>query len=119
MRWANADGHNNIAEIIKYYMEEGMNFAAYVCGHTHNNLFFYPTRYPDILNVCIDMAGNLRDMMYADNGTMGGYIANVISFNTTGKRLNIVRLGVKSDVYLTPINYLCYDYANRKVIQEA
>ena len=119
MRWANADGHNNIAEIIKYYMEEGMNFAAYVCGHTHNNLFFYPTKYPDILNVCIDMAGNLRDMMYADNGTMGGYIANVISFNTTGKRLNIVRLGVKSDVYLTPINYLCYDYANRKVIQEA
>ena len=118
MRWSNAQGVNNIGNIIEYYIGEGINFAAFICGHTHNNLLFYPKKYPNILNVCIDMAGNLRDMYYADQGTMGGFIANVVSFNTSANLLKIVRLGVKSDYMLTPIKYLCYDYNNRKVIQE-
>lgn len=119
MRWSNASGHNNIAEIIKHYMEQaGSNFVAFICGHTHNNLFFYPTNYPDILNICIDMAGGLRNMYYADQDTMGGYIANFVSFATSSKIVRIVRLGVKSDTLLTPINYITYDYYNRKVIQE-
>lgn len=119
MRWSNASGHNNIAEIIKHYMEQaGSNFVAFICGHTHNNLFFYPTNYPDILNICIDMAGGLRNMYYADQDTMGGYIANFLSFATSSKIVRIVRLGVKSDTLLTPINYITYDYYNRKVIQE-
>ena len=119
MRWSNASGVNNIAEIIKHYMEqEGSNFVAFLCGHTHNNLFFYPTNYPDILNICIDMAGGLRDMNYANQDTMGGYIANFLSFATSSKIVRIVRLGVKSDTLLTPINYMCYNYALRKVVQE-
>lgn len=119
MRWSNASGHNNIAEIIRHYMtQEGSNFVAFLCGHTHNNLFFYPTDYPDILNICIDMAGGLRNMNYANQDTMGGYIANFLSFATSSKIVRIVRLGVKSDILLTPIHYMTYDYGNRKVIQE-
>lgn len=119
MRWSNGSGVNNIAEIIKHYMEQaGSNFVAFLCGHTHNNLFFYPTNYPDILNICIDMAGGLRNMVYANQDTMGGYIANFLSFATSSKIVRIVRLGVKSDTLLTPIHYMTYDYDNRKVIQE-
>lgn len=117
-RWANSNNHNNIAEIIKYYMEqEGSHFVAFLCGHTHNNLFFYPTRYPNILNICADMAGNLRDMNYANIGD-SGYIANYMSFFPALGLIRIVRLGVHSDYFLTPINYITYDYANHKVIQE-
>ena len=119
MRWANSDNVNNIAEIIKYYMnQEGSHFAAYLCGHTHNNLFFYPARYPDILNVCIEMAGNIRDEYYSNKSTMGNFIANIVSFNTSASLMKIVRLGVKSDNYLTPLNFLCYNYATRKIVHE-
>lgn len=119
MRWSNASGQNNIGAILEHYIaQEGSNFAAFICGHTHNNLFFYPKNFPNVLNVCIDMAGNLRNMHYADQGTMGGYIANILSFDTTAKKIKIVRLGVKSDIFMTPIKYLCYDYDNRIVIQE-
>ena len=32
--------------------------------------------------------------------------------------LKIVRLGIKSNMYLIPNNYLTYDYINKKVISE-
>lgn len=119
MRWANSDDINNIANILDYYAHlEGSNFIAYLGGHVHNNLFFYPTKYPDLLNICVDMAGHLREMYYADQVNMGGFVSNLISFNTSGKLIKIARLGVKSDVWLTPLNYICYDYVNRKVVSE-
>lgn len=44
------------------------------------------------------------------------FCANVVGIDTTNKLIKLVRVGLKSDNWLRPINVLTFDYANKKVI---
>lgn len=106
---------NNMGEIIKYYMEHGGHFVAWLCGHTHKSGLFYSDKFPDILNICIDKAGETRENWYVDRA-QGSLTANYLGINHS--YIKIARLGIKNNVLFQPMNYLCYDYINKKVISE-
>ena len=118
---------NLFGEMINNFMNvEGSidrskgKFIAWLCGHTHVDFFYYPKNYPNILNICINQTGNLRDQNLADrpNGTKERLCANYLAINTTSGSLKIVRLGLNMDRNLRPINYTFYDYVNRRIISE-
>ena len=115
--------NNNVGEIIKAWMENGGKFIAWVAGHRHADSFWYPTKYPEILSVALDQAGWLRG-----GGTSSRYVsivsesyrlcANFYSIDTENGLFKIVRVGQNMDKLMNVINYLCYDYINKKVISE-
>ena len=95
-------------------------FIAWLCGHTHVDYFYYPKNYQNILNICINQTGNLRDQNLADrpSGSKERLCANYLAINTTSGSLKMVRLGLNMDRNLRPVNYTFYDYINRRIISE-
>ena len=103
-----------------YYIKsdvEGADFIVWLCGHTHKDMFFYPSRYPNILNIGAQLAGNQRDQFYMSRGDVA-LTANLVFISNSYGLIKIIRIGNSSNLYLRPTTYLCYDYKNRKVISE-
>ena len=112
---------NPFAEIIRTWMNDGGKFIAWLCGHCHSDLMFYPEKYPDILCIAVDQAGNLRGTSLADRpeGADSRFCANYYGIDTQHGLFKVVRLGgLKRDRFLVAKDVLCYDYVNRKVIFE-
>lgn len=111
---------NNMAAIIKKFMDAGGKFVAWVCGHCHDDYMYYPSNYPGILVVANNQAGALRGSGVAarQEGMRIRTAANYISIDTLRGQLSLVRIGLTHDRNLTSRQYLCYDYINKKVISE-
>lgn len=111
--------NNNFADIIMSWKGRGGKFVAWVCGHMHHDLFFYPTNYPELLCISVNQAGWLRPSSYEYRQTpQTRMLANYYAIDTTNGLFKIVRLGLNKDYVLRPTNYLCYDYINKKVLNE-
>lgn len=112
--------YNNFGEIIKTWMSAGGKFVAWLCGHVHGDLMYYPKPFPNILTIAINQAGSLgwNNIAAERDTTFARCVANYIAVDTTHSLLKIVRIGMKDSRLLVPTTYLCYDYANHKVIQE-
>lgn len=116
-------GENNyIGDIIQSWVDNGGKYVAWLSGHTHFNLFAYPSKYPNLLSISCDQAGNIRG-----NGTTydaskregESYFAfNVVSVDTTNHIIKIVRKGLSLDNRLRSTKYICYDYVAKRVISE-
>ena len=112
---------NPLADIIQSWVKDGGKFVAWISGHCHSDLMFYSEKYPDLLCVAVDQAGNLRGNGLADRpaGAESRFCANYYSIDTQNGLFKIVRLGgLKMDRFLVEKDVLCYDYLNRKVIFE-
>ncbi|MBR3466099.1 MAG: metallophosphoesterase [Bacteroidales bacterium] len=111
---------NNIANIIQNWMGRGGKFVAWLCGHTHVDYMWYPTKYPDILCVVIDQAGCLRGTNSGDRaaGTNNRPCINYYSVDTKNGLFKIVRIGCSINRLMVEKRYMCYDYINKKVIRE-
>lgn len=115
---------NNIGEIIQSWMDRGAKaqglYLAFVCGHLHWDAMFYPTRYPDLLQISLTQAGWLHSRNESDktDTTYKRLTANYITFDVTEGLIRLVRIGQNVDMAMQQINMLCYDYINRKVISE-
>ena len=128
---------NNFGDIITAWIEGGSAFnnyitfpgggvfIAWICGHLHNNIMFYPTRYPKILNIVTTCAGT----------TMWGYNTDTPSVNRRedtiyrrlsanayfiqGNYLKIVRIGNNlSNGLLVPSTWMTINYVTGEVITE-
>lgn len=111
---------NNFADIINAWKQRGGKFIAFICGHMHYDLMYYPTNYPDLLCVSVNQAGWLRPATNNENRTdyRDRLCANYYAIDQTKGHFKIVRIGLDSDRMLRPIHYICYDYINKKVINE-
>lgn len=54
----------------------------------------------------------------AEDRTVAAGSANFVAVDTMHNLLKVVKLGHTTNRYLTPINYICYDYINKKIINE-
>lgn len=111
---------NNMGEIIKNWMDNGGHFIAWLCGHTHIDLMYYSTKYPDILCIVIDQAGCLRGTNTGDRNLNANSrtCANYISVDTQNGLIKIVRIGYNMNRLMNSHRYLCYDFVNKKVLNE-
>lgn len=108
---------NNVGNVIKAWMDNGGELVAFLSGHTHADKMYYPTLFPNILNVSIEQAGHRRPSYYVNRSDVP-MIANLLFVDTNSKLLKIVRIGNTGNIRMISTSYLCYDYANRKVLAE-
>jgi len=111
---------NNFGDIIQNFQNKGGKFVAWICGHTHVDRFYYPKKYPNILNIVIDKAGYTRtnSVSRRNSNEESSLCANYYAIDTTSGWIKIVRLGLNTNRMLRSIRSLCYDYINKKVISE-
>lgn len=120
---------NNIANILEAWIsrvraisgyEDSMPLAAYLCGHAHVDMMFYPAIAPNVLNVAINQAGGIRPNYVADKSDVnyGRMVANYVTIDPASNYLRIVRIGMKDNRYLLPTTFFCYNYKTRQVISE-
>ncbi len=110
---------NYIGDIIQEWVDDGGKYVAWICGHTHVDYMWYPTAYPTLLNVVIDKAGYSRGSDIADREEGDArYCANYYSIDTDLGLFKIVRIGLNSNKYLDNKDILCYDYINKRVLNE-
>lgn len=95
----------------------GAKFVAWLCGHVHRDMMFYPKRYPNILNIGITQAGERRDE-YEINRDDVCLTANLVFFDTYLHHIKIIRVGNTNNLHLRPVNFMSYHYANRNVISQ-
>ena len=115
---------NNIGNIIMQWKNNGGKYVAWICGHFHRDLMFYPAKYPELLIVGVDQTGSLRGSNTYNRNLNNvnqnrRLCANFYSIDTTNGLFKIVRVGgTRMDRFMIPQNYMCYDYINKKVISE-
>ncbi len=111
---------NPFADIVRKWVDKGGKFVAWLAGHCHKDMLYYPSKYPDLLCVVVDQAGNLRGNNLTDReeDLSTRFCANYYSVDTQNSLFKIVRLGLPLNRFLIPKTVLCYDYKNRKVIYE-
>lgn len=112
---------NNIGDILQRYIDGGGKFVAWLCGHYHTYHMFYPKKYPTVLNVVVGQAGNSRGGNWAyrpSSDPILRTLANYVSVDAEDGLIKFVRLGLTSNRRLRKVNYLCYDYVNKRVISE-
>lgn len=111
---------NPLADIVQSWVDKGVKFIVWLTGHCHNDMLYYPTKYPDLLCVTVDQAGNVRGNSFTDRGEdmESRFCANYYSIDSQNGLFKIVRLGLSMDRFMVRKDVLCYDYINRKVISE-
>lgn len=116
---------NNIGDIIETWRANGGKFVVYLCGHTHKDMMFYPKKYPNLLNLCVNRAGyssydNNKAYKMTRRPDFEDYISvNYIGISPDDGRLFVVKAGYVAGVISNRMECLNYDYINRKVIFEA
>lgn len=114
---------NNMAEILSYWISQGGKFVAWLCGHNHNDYMFY-TKYKagvnDILVITNDQAGTNRPPHSGvrNNKYNDGISFNIVTIDTQNGLIKLVRNGFNTNKFLNSHQYMCYDYINRKVLNE-
>ena len=111
---------NNIGDILQKWQDNGGKFVAWICGHTHVDRFYYPKKYPNLLNIVIDQAGSLREHAIArrNQSEENNNCANFYSIDTQNGYIKIVRLGLTTNRLLRKINFLVYNYKTKIVREE-
>lgn len=111
---------NNFGDILQLFQDNGGKIIAWICGHTHVDHFYYPAKYPNILTVVIDRAGETRpnNISRRNSNSDNTLCANFYAIDVLKGLFKIVRLGLNTNSMLMPLNTLCYDYKNKKVISE-
>lgn len=111
---------NPFGDILQAWQEKGGKFIAWLCGHFHCDMFYYPAKYPGLLCVAVDQAGNLRGNAITDRdpGLVTRYCANYYAIDTQSGLFKIVRIGLPINRFLVKKDVLCYDYIHREVIAE-
>ena len=113
--------YNNMGEILKYWMEEkGGNFVAWVSGHVHRDYMYYSAQFPNILILACDCAGALTANHHTkkpQSSDLNG-ISNYYSFDTQNGLIKVIRIGHTLNMYFNSHSYMCYDYINKKVLNE-
>lgn len=109
---------------VQDFIDGGGHFVCWLCGHTHADMFRFPTAYSDQLYVAVANAGiNAHVVSHAEcqivreNGEHSQDLFNLVSINATRQTLTIVRVGADRDTIGRHIGTVVYDYANKEILQ--
>ena len=124
MRARDAQGnkldYSPLTAIVNTWAENNPGkFVAWLCGHLHQDMMYYPSKYPNVLTIAIDQGGQRRETTNAYRA-IGNEMAcaNIVTVKTAMNQLNIIRVGITKDKYMRNINTFCYNYSSKKVISD-
>lgn len=109
-------GNNNpLAEIIQTWVNNGGKFIAWLSGHTHADYMYYSTKYPGLLCVGLQQAGNTRGNSEADrtDGSPMHPCANLYFIDTNLKIFKIIRFGCTLTRTLMKVETISYFYESK------
>lgn len=111
---------NPLADVVQTWVDKGGKLVVWLTGHCHNDMLYYPSKYPGILCLTLDQAGNLRGNSVTDRGEdlESRFCANYYGIDTQHGLFKIVRMGLSMNRFMVRKDILCYDYLKRKVIFE-
>ena len=131
---------NNVGNILEDFITRKNGVViAWLCGHYHSNMMYYPEMFPNVLVIAVSQTGWYRTdpSIYRADISHERPCFNFVAiheYKDTGNNdqdparprdprrdeylIRIVRIGCKADKALAPQNVLCYDWKRRKVISE-
>ena len=108
------------ARIADVVASSGVQFIAYLCGHTHWDEFFKVKGYDGQICICVDSsaAGDNYNDAARTAGTKNQDSFNIFSVDTYCKMFRIFRVGCDRDRWMRHKGSICWDYANGKLIYQ-
>lgn len=118
--WVHADAMINekASATVDSFMNAGGEFIAWICGHTHRDLFGVLEKYPEQTCIAIDcgFCNDYWNDSFRRSGTKSQDCFNIMSINQSLNTFSIYRVGNNIDLQLRSKKCLVYNYATHKVI---
>lgn len=118
--WTHADAviKEKASAAVDSFMNAGGDFIAWICGHTHRDLFGVLEKYPNQTCIAIDCALTFDywNDSFRRTGTKSQDCFNIMSINRSLNTFSIYRVGNNIDLQLRSKKCLVYNYATHKVI---
>jgi len=104
---------------VQSFIDNGGDFACWLCGHTHADYILKSTVYPKQIYLCVTTA-MAEDIIHSDaNRPYGGKqqdAFNLVSIDRTSKLIKVIRVGQDKDWMLRRLETLVIDYDNTTII---
>lgn len=118
--WAHVDATINekASATVDSFMNAGGDFIAWICGHTHRDLFGVLEKYPNQTCIAVDcgFCNDYWNDSFRRIGTKSQDCFNIMSINRSLNTFSIYRVGNNIDLQLRSKKCLVYNYATHKVI---
>ena len=118
--WTHADATINekASATVDSFMNAGGDFIAWICGHSHRDLFGVLEKYPNQTCIAVDcgLCTDYWNDSFRRRGTKSQDCFNIMSINRSLNTFSIYRVGNNIDLQLRSKKCLVYNYATHKVI---
>lgn len=117
LNFYNSTYNSDFSDILKEFIGNGGIHICNLCGHEHIDEMGYDKN--GILNIAIECATD--DTYWQNNersrNTKGWDCFNIFTVDTKRGFLKIVRVGDDSNIFTQSKKAICYDYINKKIIE--
>lgn len=109
---------NRYADSVDAFIQAGGDFACWIGGHTHFDMVGTLHSYSDQLCILIENAScwSYYDTDHRITGTLSQDCFNVMSIDSTLKRVNVMRIGSNFASAMQHKGAFSYDYKNKKLL---
>ena len=118
--WVHADATINekASTTVDSFMNAGGDFIAWICGHTHRDLFGVLEKYPNQICIAVDcgLCNDSWNDSFRRRGTKSQDCFNIMSINRSLKSFSIYRVGNNIDLQLRSKKCVVYNYSTHKII---
>lgn len=109
---------NRYADSVDAFIQAGGDFACWIGGHTHFDLIGTLQSYPDQFCILVENAScwSYYDTDHRITGTLSQDCFNVMSIDSTLKRVNVMRIGSNFASAMQHKGAFSYDYKQKKLL---
>ena len=116
--WTYNEMPTSIQDVVETFITGGGEFACYIGGHAHRDLFGYNLNYPSqiFINVTTAQTTGANNDQYRANGTKSQDAANIFMVDTVTKTVKLIRVGADMDCYLRGRHMMSINYKTKAII---
>ena len=116
--WTYNEMPTSIQDVVETFIDGGGEFACYIGGHAHRDLFGYNSNYPNqiFIDITTAMTTGSNNDQYRANGTKSQDAANIFMVDTVTKTIKLIRVGADMDCYLRGRHLMSINYNTKTVI---
>lgn len=109
-----ANGRMLQEQVVLEFMQNGGSFALWIAGHTHADMFGKSEH--GVPTLILESASEDRSVDYRALGSNTQDSFNIMTIDTTNKKIYVYRVGDNIDNMLRRKEVMCYDYENQKIM---
>lgn len=110
--------NGSAADLIDAYILGGGEFVCWLCGHMHYGHYGTLNSHPNQIYLAVEKA-SITDVWEDTPRNVGDdseNLCNLVSIDTKGKLIKVLRIGAEWDKYMRHKKSLCIDYSTRTLI---